>query len=101
MFDRIRKLLFLLKLKRELKMKINLTEAIAVLDGLLSAADAFAKMTASPRDDEWVALIKSYREKFRPLFGAEENGGTEDLPQQVADAIDHAFASFEIVADES
>lgn len=77
-------------------MKIDITQAIAVLDGLLSASEAFTKLTTTTRDDEWVALIKSYREKFRPLFGAAEGGGTEDLPQGVADAIDHAFASFEL-----
>jgi hypothetical protein len=101
-FQRIRKLLFFLKLKREAsKMKIDLTKALAILDGAIAIGESVASMTTSTRDDQVVAAIKAFREKFRPLFGAGEGGGTEDLPQAVADTVEAEFAKFEVVNDES
>ena len=82
-------------------MKIDLTKAIAILDAAIAIGEQVASMTESTKDDQVVAAIKAFRDKFKPLFGAEENGGTEDLPQATADAIDRAFAQFEVVADQS
>jgi hypothetical protein len=92
-FKRVKRLLIFLKLKREIKNMPNVSDIVAALDGLLNAFEAVAKMTPTPKDDLWMATARAYREKFRPLFGAEETGGTEDLPQEIADAVDAAYAS--------
>lgn len=100
MFTRLKKLWLLISLKREVKMKIDLTKAIAILDAAIVIAEQVASMTASEKDDAVVASIKAFREKFKPLFGA-DGGGTEDLPQAVADCIEREFGKFEVVIDES
>lgn len=88
MFPRLRKLLLLLKLKREVKKIMpDLTKILAAIDGAIAIAEAVVDLTPTDKDNQIVAALKAYREKFRPLFGSTE-GGSEDLPQSVADVID-------------
>lgn len=82
-------------------MKIDLTKALAILDAAIAIGEQVASMTESTKDDQVVLAIKTFRDKFRPLFGAADGGGTEDLPQATADAIEREFAKFEVVSDES
>jgi hypothetical protein len=100
--NRFKKLLLFLKLKREVtKMKIDLTQILAAIDSVIAVAETVANLTGTTKDNEIVASIKAFREKFRPIFGADETGGSEDLPQAVADVIDREAGKFEVVADES
>lgn len=47
-------------------------EAIGkIADGILLTAEGAAMFTETPDDDAKVAQAKEYREKIRPLFGAE------------------------------
>jgi hypothetical protein len=101
MFPRLKKLWLLLKLKREVsKMKINLTEALALLDAILAGGKIVTGWTPTDKDDKFLAYVQGVRNQLRPLFGAEE-GGTEDLPQEIADQVEKTVAQFEIVADQS
>lgn len=45
-------------------------EYLKVVDGVLMIAEFVSKKTPTLRDDEFIALVKSYREKLRPIFGA-------------------------------
>ena len=71
---------------------MDLTKILAAIDGAIAVAEAVVSLTPTEKDDAVVAALKAYREKFRPIFGAEETGGSEDQPQVGADTIDREHA---------
>lgn len=82
-------------------MPISLSQVIAVIDGAIAVAEAVANLTPSEKDNEYVAALKAYRERFRPIFGADGECAAEDLPQAVADVIDLEAGRIEVSSDES
>jgi len=75
MFQRVKKILLFLRIKREVNKMDSAVRAaiISILDGALTACEGIAKLTPSAKDDSLVAMIRGWREMVRPVFGAEES----------------------------
>lgn len=82
-------------------MKIDITQILAAIDSVIAIVETVSGITPTEKDDNIVAAIKAFRERFRPIFGADGECAAEDLPQAVADVIDREAGKFDVEAGES